>query len=319
MEKVVFLRTSHSGCPKGPSCLEKEESPTVITVGNFDGVHLGHRLLLKKVREMGEKKGLKSLVLSFYPHPLRVLSPAQSPCELTSLQERAELILEEGIQRVVFIKFDRKFARMDAEEFVREVLYERLRCKHLVVGQDWRFGYRREGEIELAREMGKELGFEVEETQPFRVGGHVVSSTLIRRLLHLGRLEEASLYLGRNYWIERKVVGGARRGFSLGFPTANLENTENLCLKEGVYAVKVEGKLPGVANYGRRPTFGGRDRVLEVHLIDFKGELRGKRIRVEFLKFIREERRFSSPEELARQIEKDVSAVRELFRQVSGV
>ncbi|MCS6998241.1 MAG: riboflavin biosynthesis protein RibF [Aquificaceae bacterium] len=319
MEKVAFLKTSYSGCPKGLSCLEREESPTVITVGNFDGVHLGHRHLLRKVKEIGEKRGLKSLVLSFYPHPLMVLSPAQSPCELTSLQERATLILEEGIQGVVFIKFGRRFARMGAEEFIREVLYERLQCRHLVVGHDWRFGYRREGEIELAREMGKELDFEVEETQPFRVGGHVVSSTFIRRLLHLGRLEEAALYLGRNYWIERRVVGGARRGLSLGFPTANLENTENLCLKEGVYAVRVEGKLPGVANYGRRPTFGGRDKVLEVHIIDFKGDLRGERIRVEFLKFMREERRFSSPEELARQIKEDVLAVRELFPHVSSV
>lgn len=309
MERVVSLRTSHSGCLKGLKCIEKVEEPTVITVGNFDGVHLGHRSLLRIIKE----KGLKSSVLSFYPHPLKVLSPAQSPCELTNLQERANLILEEGIHRVVFIKFDRKFARMGAEEFIVEVIYERLKCKHLVVGYDWRFGYKREGEIELAREMGKELGFEVEEIQPFRVNGHVVSSTLIRRLLHLGRLEEVSVYLGRNYTLHRRVVPGDGRGSSLGFPTANLENTENLCLKEGVYAVRVNGEFLGVANYGKRPTFGGHKKVLEVHILDFRADLRGKPLKVEFLRFIREEKRFSSPEELIRQIKEDISAVRSLF------
>lgn len=314
MEKVKSLKTSRSGCIKGLSCIEGEEEKTVITVGNFDGVHLGHRFLLQKVKERAKEKGLKSLVLSFYPHPIKVLSPAQAPCELTNLYERAELILEEGIDSLVFIKFDRHFAKLSAEEFIREVIYQRLKCKHLVVGYDWRFGYRREGEIELAREMGKEFGFEVEEVQPFRINGHVVSSTLIRRLLHVGRLEEAALYLGRNYSIKRRVVKGDGRGSSLGFPTANLENTENLCLKEGVYAVRVEGSFIGVANYGRRPTFDGNKKVLEVHILDFEGDLEGRDIRVEFLKFLREEKKFSTPQDLIRQIQEDISRVRSLFR-----
>lgn len=313
MEGIVSLRTSHSGCLKGMECVEKIEEPAVLTVGNFDGVHLGHRYLLRILKEREKEKGLRSLVLSFYPHPLKVFSPAQSPCELTNPQERTNFIREEGIHGVVFIRFDRKFAKMSAEEFIREVLHERLKCRHLVVGYDWRFGYRREGEIELAREMGKELGFEVEEAQPFRVNGHVVSSTLIRRLLHLGRLEEVSLYLGRNYTLHRRVVFGDGRGSSLGFPTANLENTENLCLREGVYAVKINGELLGVANYGKRPTFGGHRKVLEVHILDFKGNLRGELLKVEFLKFIREERRFSSPEELTRQIREDILTVRSIF------
>ncbi|MEJ5339709.1 MAG: bifunctional riboflavin kinase/FAD synthetase [Aquificaceae bacterium] len=313
MEKVICLKTSQSGCLKGLKCVEELKEPSVVTVGNFDGVHRGHKHLLERVISRAREKGLRSLVLSFYPHPLKILSPAQAPCELTDLWERAKLMVDEGVDWVVFVKFDRRFSRLSAEEFIREVLWERLKCRHLVVGYDWRFGYRREGEIELAKELGREMGFHVEETEPFRINGHVVSSTLIRRLLHMGRLKESALYLGRNYALRRRVVSGDRRGSSLGFPTANLENTENLCLKEGVYAVRVEDNFMGVANYGVRPTFGGKRKVLEVHLLDFEGNLKGKEIKVEFLKFIREEKRFSSPEELKRQIAQDISAVRSLL------
>ncbi|MFN3976449.1 MAG: bifunctional riboflavin kinase/FAD synthetase [Aquificaceae bacterium] len=314
MEKVKSLKTSKSLCIKGLSCIEEEDRETVITVGNFDGVHLGHKLLLKKVKDRAEERGLKSLVLSFYPHPIKVLSPFQAPCELTDMHERAELILQEGIESVVFIKFDKNFATLSAEDFIKEVIVKRLRCKHLVVGYDWRFGYRREGEIELAREMGKGLGFEVEEVEPFRINGHVVSSTLIRRLLHMGRLQEASLYLGRNYSIKRRVIKGDGRGSSLGFPTANLEKTEDLCLKEGVYVVRVENSFIGVANYGRRPTFDGNKKVLEVHILDFQGNLKGKFIKVEFLEFLREEKKFNTPQDLIKQIEEDILRARSLFR-----
>ena len=313
MERVVCLRTGQSGCIRGLKCINELTEQFAITVGNFDGVHRGHQHLLERLISRAREKGLKSLVLSFYPHPLRVLSPMQAPCELTDIKERSELILKHGVDQVVFIGFDRRFSRLPAEEFIRGILWDRLKCKHLVVGYDWRFGYKREGEIELAKELGREMDFEVEETEPFRVNGHVVSSTLIRRLLHMGRLEEVSLYLGRDYAIRRKVVGGDNRGSALGFPTANLQKTENLCLKEGVYAVRVEDKFLGVANYGIRPTFGGKKKVLEVHILDFEGNIRGKEIKVEFLKFLREEKRFSSPEELKIQIEEDISRARSLF------
>ncbi len=318
MEKVVCLKTDESACLKGLECVLEITEPSAVTVGNFDGVHKGHMHLLERLILRAKEKGLKSVVLSFYPHPLKVLSPAHTPCELTDIKERAELILDRGVDLVVFIRFDRRFSLLSAEKFIKEVLWNTLKCRHLVVGYDWRFGYKREGEIELAKEMGKELGFEVEEIEPFRINGHVVSSTLIRRLLHMGRLEEASLYLGRNYTVKRKVISGDGRGSALGFPTANLQNTENLCLKEGVYAVKVENSLIGVANYGKRPTFGGSKRVLEVHILDFEGNLRGREIKVEFLKFLREERKFSNVEDLKRQIHEDISAVRSLF-QVSHV
>jgi riboflavin kinase/FMN adenylyltransferase len=165
----------------------------------------------------------------------------------------------------------------------------------------------------LAKEMGQRLGFEVETAEPFYKNGHIISSTYIRRLLHSGRLEEASEYLGENYWVKRKVVRGSGRGSSLGYPTANLGHSENLCLKEGVYAVRVNEQFLGVANYGYRPTFDGKAKVLEVHILDFEGNLRGERLKVEFLSFLREEKKFSSKDELVEQIERDIAIVKEKF------
>jgi riboflavin kinase/FMN adenylyltransferase len=196
---------------------------------------------------------------------------------------------------------------------LEEIIYRRLRCRYLLVGYDWRFGYRREGEIELAKEVGERLGFEVELANPFKKNGHIVSSTLVRRLLSEGRLREAEEFLGRRYWIRRKVIRGDGRGSKIGFPTANLKDTEDLCLKEGVYAVIVEEKMPAVANYGYRPTFDGRKKVLEVHIPNFSSELKGKRIKVEFVEFIREERKFNSLEELKSQIEKDIQSALSLL------
>ncbi len=312
MEKVVSLKVN-SKCLKELPCYERLEEEHAITVGVFDGVHLGHQYLLKKLIESAQRRGLKGCVLSFYPHPSKVISPGQQPCELTDPLERAERILRLGIDRVVFINFDREFSRIRAEDFLRHVLFERLRCRYLLVGYDWRFGYRREGEVELAKEMGQRLGFEVETAEPFYKNGHIISSTYIRRLLHTGRLEEASEYLGENYWVKRKVVRGSGRGSSLGYPTANLGPSENLCLKEGVYAVRVNGQFLGVANYGFRPTFDGKTKVLEVHILDFEGNLRGERLKVEFLGFLREEKKFSSKDELIKQIERDIAIVKEKF------
>lgn len=312
MEKVVSLRVN-SKCLKDLPCYEGLEEEHAITVGVFDGVHLGHQSLLKKLIESAQRRGLKGCVLSFYPHPSKVLSPGQQPCELTDPLERAERILRLGIDRAVFINFDREFSRIRAEDFLKHVLFERLRCRYLLVGYDWRFGYRREGEVELAKEMGQRLGFEVETAEPFYKNGHIISSTYIRRLLHSGRLEEASEYLGENYWVKRKVVRGSGRGSSLGYPTANLGPSENLCLKEGVYAVRVNEQFLGVANYGFRPTFDGKAKVLEVHILDFEGNLRGERLKVEFLSFLREEKKFSSKDELIEQIERDIAIVREKF------
>ncbi|GAB6066497.1 bifunctional riboflavin kinase/FAD synthetase [Aquifex pyrophilus] len=309
--KTFVLDLNGKSCPnKKIPLIERINEETALTVGNFDGIHLGHRYLIEKLKEEAERRNLRSVVLTFCPHPLKVLAPQLLPCELTDIDEKIEVLSGLGVDYTVFIRFDRDFSKVRAKEFLKDILYERLGCRYLLVGYDWRYGYKREGEIELAKEVGEELGFEVEEAKPFRIENHVVSSTLIRRLLREGRVEEVRKYLGHNYWIRRKVVKGEGRGSKIGFPTANLQHTENLCLKEGVYAVRVEERYKGVANYGYRPTFGGGKKVLEVFILDYEGNLRGKRIKVEFLKFLREEKKFSSVDELVNQIKKDVERAR---------
>jgi len=309
--EIFLLKIDSKNCPnKNLKVLESLREKTALTVGNFDGLHLGHKYLINELKKRAKEKGLKTAVLTFCPHPLRVLAPNLLLCELTDINEKIELFGELGIDYLCFIRFDKDFAKIHAREFLEKVIYEKLGCRYLLVGYDWRYGYKREGEIELAKEVGKKLGFEVEEAKPFKVKGHIVSSTLVRRLLKEGRVEEVKEYLGHYYWIKRRVVKGDGRGSKIGFPTANLQNTDKLCLKEGVYLVRVEDKHYGVANYGYRPTFGGKKKVLEVHLLDFSGNLRGKRIKVEFLKFLREEKKFESPEELVSQIKRDIETAK---------
>ena len=311
--EAFFLKLSGKSCKLPFPLKESLREPTAVTVGNFDGIHLGHSYLLNKLKEKAKSLKLKSLVVTFCPHPLKVLAPRLSPCELTSAVEKAELLEKEKIDYLCFIRFDRDFANTSARDFLEKILFERLSCRYLLVGYDWRFGKNREGEVELAKEVGRDLGFEVETARPFTVDGHVVSSTLIRRLLSEGRVKEVKKFLGRNYSIKRKVVRGRGVGSKIGFPTANIKDTHNLCLKRGVYAVLVDDKYIGVANYGSRPTFGGGRNVLEVHLINFRGDLRGREVKVTFLDFIREEKRFPSVEDLKRQISQDVQRVKSLY------
>ncbi len=306
--KPFFLKLSEKRCSVDVDTLESIDENTAIIVGNFDGFHLGHQYLVRNLKKRAKERNLKTLIVTFCPHPLKVLAPKLFLCELSNAEEKMEFLSAEGIDYLCFIRFDEEFSRMSAKDFLEELLYRRLGCRYLLVGYDWRFGYRREGEIELAKEIGEKLGFEVELAKPFKKDGHIVSSTLVRRLLSEGRLESAEEFLGRRYWIRRKVVKGDGRGSKIGFPTANLKDTEDLCLKEGVYAVKIDDTYIGVANYGYRPTFDGKKKVLEVHIMGFSGNLRGKKIKVEFLKFLREEKKFSDVKELKEQIEKDIQS-----------
>ncbi len=309
---LTSLKCSNPFGSKLP-CIERLSESTAITVGNFDGFHKGHRFLVRKLGEEAKKRNLKTLLLTFFPHPLKVLSPGVRFCEISDIYEKIVMAGETGVDYFVFIKFTKSFSKIRAREFLEKIIYEKLGCKYLLVGYDWRFGYGREGEVELAREVGEKMGFEVGYVEPYTENGKIVSSTLIRRLLKEGRLKEAEFFLGRRYWIERKVIRGSGRGKNIGFPTANLKNTSNLCLKEGVYAVRINGTHIGVANYGYRPTFGEKTRILEVHLINFEGELKGRRLRVEFLDFIREEKKFSDVKELKKQIEEDIKLVKNRY------
>ncbi len=306
--KTFFLRVSDRECPTDVQLLEKINDRTAVTVGNFDGFHVGHRYLVRNLKRRAKERNLKTLLVTFCPHPLKVLAPKLFLCELSSAEEKVELIREENVDYLCFIRFDEEFSRISARDFLKKILHERLGCKFLLVGYDWRFGYRREGEIELAREIGERVGFEVELAKPYRKNGHIVSSTLVRRLLSEGRLEEAEEFLGRRYWVRRTVVKGKGIGSKIGYPTLNFKDTEDLCLKEGVYVVRVEDRFLGVANFGCRPTFNGKKRILEVHIIDWSGDLLGARVKVEFLRFLREERKFSSVDDLKKQIERDIQS-----------
>lgn len=294
------------------------EKPKVLVVGNFDGVHLGHKHLIETVIKKAQEKDLSPAVLMFEPHPLHVLEKEYAPCLLSSVEERKSYIKAIGIEDIVVIEFTKAFSQMSARDFIEKIVYEKLNTKVLIVGYDWRYGAKREGEFELAKEIGETLGFEVYLSEPYKVNGHIVSSTLIRRLLKEGKLEDVKTYLGRYYDINRKVIRGKSLGTKLGFPTANIDDTKNMCLKEGVYAVRVNGSYLGVANYGKRPTVDNDiENMLEVHILDFSEDITGKYLHIEFLEFLREEKKFNSLQELKSQIKEDVSKAKNLFSSQS--
>ncbi len=289
------------------------EKPIALAVGNFDGVHLGHQHLLKTLISEAKKRDLVPSVLMFDPHPLEVLEKESAPCIISTIEERKTYIRDIGIENIFVINFTKEFSQIPARDFIRDYVYEKLNTKLLIVGYDWRYGAKREGEFELAKEMGQTLGFDVIPSEPYKVDGHIVSSTLIRRLLKEAKFEDVKKYLGREYSIKREVVKGKGLGAKIGFPTANISNTSNMCLKEGVYAVKVDNHL-GVANYGKRPTVdNAKENVLEVHIIDFNADLVGKVLNITFLGFLREEKKFNSIDELKAQIQQDIKEAKRLF------
>ncbi|MGC8588811.1 MAG: bifunctional riboflavin kinase/FAD synthetase [Hydrogenobaculum sp.] len=293
------------------------EKPIALAVGNFDGVHLGHQHLLNTLILKAKEKNLIPSVLMFNPHPLEVLEKESAPCIISTVEERKEYMYNLGIENVFVINFTKEFSNIPARDFIKEYVYEKLNTKLLIVGYDWRYGAKREGEFELAKEMGQTLGFEVIPSEPYKVDGHIVSSTLIRRLLKEANLDDVKKYLGRDYSIKRKVVRGKGLGSKIGFPTANISNTSNMCLKEGVYAVKVNNYL-GVANYGKRPTVENTNQnILEVHIIDFNGDLVDNVLNITFLGFLREEKKFNSIEELKTQIKTDIETAKALFSNKS--
>ncbi len=292
---------------------------SVVTLGNFDGVHLGHQEIFRRVVARSRELALPGVALSFYPHPLKVLRPEEAPLMLLPLKEKVKLLEGMGLDYFLCIRFTREFATLDAEDFVRDVLVGCLGAREIFVGRDYRFGKDRKGDVEFLSRMGKELNFEVKVVEPVVVDGVLVSSTRIRRLLMKGRVEEASMLLGRPYKLLGKVVKGVGRGRLLGFPTANIEPENELIPGNGVYcaAVEVENMThPGVVNVGFNPTFDDDKKIkIEVHIIDFSGELYNKEIGVSFLKRIRDEVKFSSPEELVARINKDVEEARTIWRE----
>ncbi len=288
----------------------------VMTIGNFDGIHLGHREIFRRVVASARRIGGTSVVFTFVPHPLKVLAPEKAPRLINTTEEKERLIEASCIDVLVAAPFTREFAALPAGSFVKEVLVDRIGLRRLVVGYDYAFGRGREGNVDFLRARGRELGFEVEVLGPIRQGGEVYSSTGIRQQVEAGEVREVVRSLGRHYSLEGVVVHGAKRGKGLGFPTANLVPDKDLLPRAGVYAVKVrrgETLLDGVANIGSNPTFDGRETGVEVHLLDFAGDLYGERLRVYFLERLRDERRFDGPTALKAAIAADVERARPLL------
>ena len=287
----------------------------VLALGNFDGVHLGHQNIFRHVVRRAEEIGGTPMVFTFDCHPLKVLAPERAPLVLTTNAQKRSLIGALGVRVGLWIPFTEEFARQKPLAFIRDVLQERIGVHELVVGYDFRFGHCRAGNVSLLQQQAAAHGYRVTVIPAVKLGDTVVSSSTIRALLQKGQVGEAARLLGRDYALSGLVVEGFRRGAKLGFPTANVRVDHEIVPREGVYAVWVtwEGRqYPGVANVGRNPTFGNDSLSVEVHLLDFEGDLYGARLGVGFVARIRDERKFASVDELAAQIGCDVRQARYL-------
>ncbi|HZE21428.1 MAG TPA: bifunctional riboflavin kinase/FAD synthetase [Desulfobaccales bacterium] len=299
--------------PRGESVFSR----TVATIGNFDGVHLGHQAILTRVRQRARELGGQAVAITFNPHPVKVLRPEVKLPLLTTHDQKLRLMADSGLDAVVILPFTKKFAALPAREFVERYFCEALKAREVVVGHDYSFGRGREGNIDLLKEMGETHGFTVQVVWAVEVDGAVVSSSLIRALLRLGKVNEANRLLGHSYGVAGRVIEGKGRGAKLlGVPTANIRSANELLPASGIYAVWVrqgDSTLPGVANIGTCPTFDNDELSLEVHILEFSGDLYGESLEVRFVARLREEQRFPSIETLAAQIRADIVAARRVL------
>ena len=286
--------------------------PVVFAAGVFDGMHLGHQAVLRSALDSARSAGGTAVALTFDPHPSKILRPENASRLLTSTRHKLHLIGELGIPDVLVIPFDETFAAVEAEDFLRRLCSSSRNLVRICVGKGWRFGHARRGDAEMLRRLGPELGFETTEVEPVAIGGTMVSSTLIRQAVESGDLEAARRFLGREYSVLGTVIRGDGLGKTLGFPTANLAAHNEQFPPDGVYAVRVlagSQAVPGVANIGTRPTTKTNgEKLLEVHLIGFSGDLYGRDIETEFLRFLRPEKKFADLDALRAQIALDVQS-----------
>lgn len=282
---------------------------TLLTIGVFDGVHAGHRYLLEKLQHRAAEKTLLSGVVTFIPHPQSVLHPHDQPPWLSDVEDRVRSIQELGINMVAVLTFTPRVAQLGAREFM-SLVKKQLRMQGIMVGPDFTLGRGREGNINLLRTLGREMKFSVEALRPYTINGEVVSSTLIRQALAQGDMKRVKRLMGRHFYLRGKVITSDKRGRALGFPTANLDIKPQQALPgNGIYATiaQVDNKqFPSATNIGIRPTFGEGEKTVEAHLLNYKGDLYGKEVRLEFVQKLRDEQRFASAEELKAQIRKDI-------------
>lgn len=291
----------------------------VATIGNFDGVHLGHQAVIGQLADEAVRLHLPSALITFEPQPQEYFAPNQVPARLTRFREKVAQLRRFALDRLVCLPFNAALAAMPAEAFIRQILIDGLGVRYLVVGDDFRFGQGRRGDFALLKAAGAAEGFEVVNMHTFSIDGERVSSTRIRSALERGALQEAERLLGRPYRMSGRVAHGDERGRTIGFPTANIHLHRRASPVQGVYAVEMFGvagePLPGVANVGNRPTVDGTRTLLEVHLLDFEGDLYGRHVQVSFVSKLRDEVRFASFDELRLQIDRDVAKARAHFAQ----
>jgi riboflavin kinase/FMN adenylyltransferase len=293
--------------------------PTVLTLGVFDGLHLGHQLIISRVVERARALRAVPTVVTFDPHPRAVLHPESAPPLLQTFDQKVEAFGLLGVEQTIVVRFTREFAGVRAREFLRDVVWERLHAKEVYLGRGFAFGRGREGDIEMLRRVSRELGFTADEVPEVRLRGQRISSSRIRELLSAGRVNLARRMLGRPYGVEGRVVRGAERGRQIGFPTANLQPHNRVIPRGGVYvtATLIEGAWRrSVTNVGTRPTFEKEaEPSIETFVMNWGGDLYGDVVRVRFLHRLRDERRFASVEELKRQIAVDAARARKYFER----
>ena len=293
---------------------------TIVTLGTFDGVHLGHQKIIKKLTESAQEMGLKSLVLTFHPHPRTVLQDTSSLQLLNSTEEKKILLAHQNIDYLVIHPFDKEFSRLTAEEFVEKVLVNKFHVKKIIIGYDHRFGRNRTATIEDLIRFGAAYGFEVEQITAEEVNEITISSTKIREALHHGNIKIANQYLGSPYMLNGTVVKGQQIGRTIGFPTANIaiDSNEKLIPLNGVYIANAyifDKKYQGIMNIGNRPTVNGQSQSIEIHLFDFEASIYDEKITIELLEYIRPEQKFDSLDALKSQIAKDKERAMEYFRE----
>lgn len=303
---------------KGMGDIPHEFRDAFVTIGNFDGVHLGHQFLFKTLIQEARKENRKAIVITFDPHPKKILHPGRRPFYLiTTLEEKIRLIEKQGIDALMIIPFTLEFSETTAEEFVNEILWDGLRIRKILIGHDYTFGKDKAGNESLLSELGNKLGFEVGIINAFKVDNGVISSTCLRYAILEGDVKKATAILGRPYNLGGIVIEGSRRGGTLGFPTANIKPVKVLIPANGVYAavIHMEGsRYQGVLNIGLNPTFSDEKLSIEVHILDFNDNIYGKNLDILFIDRIRDEKKFEGPEKLVEQIKRDTDQAKTILK-----
>lgn len=305
--------------PAAPPIIPRAGAGSVVTVGTFDGVHRGHWQVLETLRSRAAERGVPAVLVTFDPHPLRIVRPDSAPALLTTPAEKKEILAESGLDYVVFFRFTRELQQYRPERFVREILLRRLGVRELVIGYDHGFGRGRSGDVDTLRRLGRDEGFEVRVVGPVAVANEAISSTRIRAAVQEGDMRAAAAGLGRPYTMSGVVARGEGRGRGLGFPTANIQapDGDKLLPQPGIYAVRGvlrSGARDGVLHIGPRPTFPGSPPSVELHLFDFDEDLYGETVRIDFVDWIREIRSFAGPQALVEAMRADVAVARQRLR-----